>query len=91
MRQVSDTSWYDIQPGNVGTAPSSASPLGLIGPGGLGACTGGRAGLRALLAGSLWVGVPRPIPVGAVAHRQLVDVHPLTSWDHPVPSKAIGT
>lgn len=44
-----------------------------------------------MLAGSLGVGVPRPVPVGAVAYCPLIHVHTLPGWDNPVPSKAVGT
>lgn len=37
------------------------------------------------------MGVPRPIPVGTVADRLLINVHTLPRWNHPVPSKAVGT
>lgn len=79
---------YHIQPGN--KRPPRSLPGALV-TGGLGASTRCRAGLGALLAGGVGVGVPRAVPVGAVAHGALVDVHALPCWDHLVPSKAVGT
>lgn len=87
MRQDS-TSWYQIKSGNKWALPS---PPALLIPGGLGAGGGLSAELGPLLAGGLGVGVPRPVPVGAVAYRLLVNVDPLPTWDHPDPGKAVGT
>lgn len=36
------------------------------------------------------VGVPRPVLVGAVAHRLLVNDHTLSRWNHPDPSETVG-
>lgn len=36
------------------------------------------------------VGVPRPVLVGAVAHRLLVNVHALPRWNHSGPSETVG-
>lgn len=81
-------SWYHIQPGN---KRPPLSPPGPLVSGGLGVGAGGRAGLGALLAGGLGMGVPRPVPVAAVAYRPLINVDTLPRWDHPVPGKAVGT
>ena len=80
------TSRYHIQSRNI-RIPRSP-PAAVFVRGGLG---GRQAGLGALLAGGLGVGVPRPVPVGAVAYCPLIDVDALSRWDHPVPSKAVGT
>lgn len=77
-----------MQSGNKCPPPS---PPGLLVPRGLGAGAVCRAGLGALLTGGLGVDVPRPVPVGAVAYCPLINVHAFPSWDHPVPSKAVGT
>lgn len=81
-------SWYHIQSGNERTPPS---PPALCIPRWLGMGAGCQAGLGALLAGGMGMGVPRPVPVGTIAYRLLINVHALPCWNHPVPSKAVGT
>ncbi len=49
------------------------------------------AGLGALLAGGLGMGVPCPVTVDAVANCLLIDVHALPRWNNPAPSEAVGT
>lgn len=88
LSSVFPPSWYHIQSGDKRTLPS---PPALLIHGGLGVRARCWAGLEAVLAGCVGVGVPRPIAVGAVANGLLVDVHTLPRWDHPVPSKAVGT
>lgn len=83
-----DTSWYHIQSGNKWTLPS---PPALPISGWLGTSAGCQAWLWALLAGGMGMGVPRSVPVGTVAYRLLINVHTLPRWNHPVPSKAVGT
>lgn len=79
---------YRIQSGNI--RPPRPPPGALV-PGGPGAAVGRRAGPGAALAGGMRVGVPCAVPVGAVADRLLVNVQALPRWDHPAPSKAVGT
>lgn len=77
---------YHVQPG---TKPSSPPP-GLL-PGGLWAGAGCCAGTGTLLTCGVWVGVPRPIPVSAVAHGLLINLYTLARWDHTVTGKTVGT
>lgn len=80
--------WDQIQPGYEWPPPSLP---GALVTGGVCAGAGRWAGLGVLLAGGVGVGVPRPVPIGAVTDRELVDVHALPCWDHSVPSKAVRT